>query len=91
MRLCKEEEHNIRLNLEAAKLILQELQKERVDTQRKIVAVKWCLSPLRRFPDELLGQFFEFFVLDAEISPWNLMKVCHKFRSIAVATHKARI
>jgi hypothetical protein len=90
-RLFKEEEKNIRLNLEAAKLILDELRQERADNQREIVALKWCLSSLRRFPDEILRYMFEIFVFHAEISPWILMKVCRKFHSVAFATHKVRI
>ncbi|CAG8703939.1 14926_t:CDS:2, partial [Acaulospora colombiana] len=38
-------------------------------------ALKWSLSPLRLFSDDLIKYMFEVLVLDGEISPWILMKL----------------
>lgn len=88
MERCRLEEEDILLNMEAAKTILQELRKERADNRREIVALKWSLSPIRRFSDGLFSYMFEILVLEGEISPWTLMRVCQKFRLVAQTTPK---
>ncbi|KAJ7457829.1 hypothetical protein FB451DRAFT_589278 [Mycena latifolia] len=63
------------------------------ETEDEILKLKSLLSPLRRFPPDLLAKIFVICVanepftrLDSRTAPWVLGKVCSRWRAIALST-----
>ncbi|KAJ7731248.1 hypothetical protein B0H16DRAFT_205178 [Mycena metata] len=68
------------------------LRQERRDVQNRVDLHAAILSPIRRFPAEILGQIFHWTLPSAKArfmsftaqSPWNISRVCSRWRAICV-------
>jgi hypothetical protein len=90
IQVCEQEARKLDSKLLRLYEKAQETSTARKDKFRRIRALRWSISSLRRFPNEILGAIFEIYVLELRQSPWTLTRVCGRFREAAFGTRKVR-
>ena len=66
--------------IQARRVAIQELEKERGAMQEQVSRTLAYLSPIRRLPQELLGYVFTFIFDDYPCCAWVLAAVCSMWR-----------
>lgn len=75
-------------NLRRAVEDLKKAEDAKRQELRHLRSLHWSISPLRRMPDEILGEIFEVYVLELGGSPWIMTQVSASFRRAAFSTRR---
>ncbi|KAJ7666130.1 hypothetical protein DFH06DRAFT_984575, partial [Mycena polygramma] len=87
--------HATNLEIEITRLrgAIDALHREHADVQKKIAEHSAILSPLRRFPPEIIETIFRRTLppvsssfCSSFYSPWNISRVCGRWRSVSLAS-----
>ncbi len=82
--LCKQDEEIARVST-----LLHRLTNERLHLQQYITAHQAVVSPIRRFPTEILAEIFiqsledHYDIFDTKRGPWGLCHVCRRWRDVS--------
>lgn len=88
IQVCEQQAVKLNSKLDHLYERMQDTATARKDKFKRIRALRWSISALRRFPNEILGVIFEIYVLELQQSPWTLTRVCGRFRDAAFGTRK---
>ncbi|CCA73878.1 hypothetical protein PIIN_07831 [Serendipita indica DSM 11827] len=78
----------IRLNTRRERILsqLEDIENERMMVENELVVPRSIVTRLRDIPQEVLSMIFEACTEDPDFSPWTVMQINRKWRSVALHT-----
>jgi hypothetical protein len=82
LKACEDKSQYISKQIEEVKVLIDKFTQQQKENARQMTALKWSLSIVRRLPDDVFIEVLKCCVLDLQVSPYLLGRVCKKFQSM---------